>query len=127
MVGTGRRYWSKEASRKGQFDPGESTYHDPCNVGRKLGVYEPPRKLLMAMAEDFVELWPNRNTVFAAEGSGASGRTRAWDKRGLNMHVRKRDQILRSEATIVATSCQNCLSQLGDLQSRYDMPIEVKS
>ena len=39
----------------------------------------------------------------------------------------KRDQILRTGAEIVATSCQSCLSQLGDLQARYKMPVEIKS
>jgi Fe-S oxidoreductase len=45
----------------------------------------------------------------------------------LEFAVIKRDQILRTGAEIVATSCQNCLSQLSDLQARYEMPIEVKS
>ncbi len=39
----------------------------------------------------------------------------------------KHDQIMKTGATIVATSCQNCLSQLNDLQSRYKMPVQVKS
>jgi hypothetical protein len=39
----------------------------------------------------------------------------------------KHDQIVRSWASIIATSCQNCLSRLTDLQERYDVPLEVKS
>ena len=43
-------------------------------------------------------------------------------------HARmKHDQIVSTGAEIIATSCQNCMSQLGDLQTRYNMPVEVKS
>ena len=46
-------WWNSPTSftRKGGYrsSPGPSkarvTYHDPCNVGRKLGIYEPPREL----------------------------------------------------------------------------------
>jgi Fe-S oxidoreductase len=40
---------------------------------------------------------------------------------------RKHDQIMNTGAKILATCCQNCLSQLTDLRDRYDMPVQVKS
>lgn len=43
-------------------------------------------------------------------------------------HARKKiDQIIKTGANIVVTYCQNCLSQLGDLQAGDDLPIQVKS
>jgi Fe-S oxidoreductase len=106
---------------------GKVTYHDPCNVGRKLGVYDQPRELLKAIAEDFVELWPNREYAMCCGGGGSVGQNTRMGQKKLEHAIAKRDQIIRSGANIIATSCQNCLSQLGDLQSRYDMPVEVKS
>ena len=107
--------------------PGRVTYHDPCNVGRKLGVFEPPRELIRAVADEFVELWPNRKYSLCCGGGGSVGQNTDMAKKRLEHARMKRDQILKTGATIVTTSCQNCLSQLHDLQARYDMPVEVKS
>ncbi|MBI5250453.1 MAG: (Fe-S)-binding protein [Desulfomonile tiedjei] len=106
---------------------GTVTYHDPCNVGRKLGVFEQPRELIKAIADDFVELWPNREYSICCGGGGSVGQNTRMGQKKLEHALAKHDQIIRSGATVIATSCQNCLSQLGDLQSRYDMPLEVKS
>jgi Fe-S oxidoreductase len=103
------------------------TYHDPCNVGRKLGIFEPPRELIRAMASDFVELLPNRRHSICCGGGGSVGQNTDMGKKRLEHARSKHDQIIRSGAAIVTTSCQNCLSQLQDLQSRYDMPVQVKS
>jgi Fe-S oxidoreductase len=106
---------------------GRVTYHDPCNVGRKLGVFEPPRELLKAVASEFVELWPNRKFSICCGGGGSVGQNADMGTKRLEHARTKHDQILRSGATIVTTSCQNCLSQLQDLQARYSMPVQVKS
>jgi Fe-S oxidoreductase len=103
------------------------TYHDPCNVGRKLGVYEAPRELIRAVAEEFVELSPNRNYSICCGGGGSVGQNTEMGRKRLEHARVKHDQIVRTGATIVTTSCQNCLSQLQDLQARYSMPVEVKS
>ncbi len=52
---------------------GTVTYHDPCNVGRKLGVFEPPRELIRAVASEFVEMWPNRKYSICCGGGGSVG------------------------------------------------------
>ena len=103
------------------------TYHDPCNVGRKLGIYEPPRELIRAVATDFVELWPNRKYSICCGGGGSVGQNTDMGKKRLEHARMKHNQIMSTGAKIIATSCQNCLSQLGDLQARYSMPVEVKS
>ncbi|MFH1116301.1 MAG: (Fe-S)-binding protein [Pseudomonadota bacterium] len=103
------------------------TLHDPCNVGRKLGIFEEPRDVLKAIAAEFVEMWPNRKYSICCGGGGSVGQNTDMAKKRLEHAKSKRDQILRTGADTLATCCQNCLSQLGDLQSRYEMPLEVKS
>jgi len=103
------------------------TYHDPCNVGRKLGIYEAPRELIRAVATDFVEMWPNRKHGICCGGGGSVGQNADMGTKKIEHAARKRDQILATGVEILATCCQNCLSQLSDLQSRYKMPVEVKS
>jgi Fe-S oxidoreductase len=103
------------------------TYHDPCNVGRKLGIFEEPRELLRHICKDYVEIWPNRKYNICCGGGGSVGQNTDMAKKRLEHAKRKRDQILNTGASILATCCQNCLAQLNDLQARYDMPLKVKS
>jgi len=106
---------------------GPVTYHDPCNVGRKLGIYEQPRELISAVAAEFKEMWPNRKFGLCCGGGGSVGQNADMGKKKLEHARKKSEQILRTGAAVLATCCQNCLSQLGDLQARYQMPVEVKS
>jgi Fe-S oxidoreductase len=128
VVELAHRYW-----REGKMAlPANSiketvTYHDPCNVGRKLGVFDPPRELIKAVAGNFTELWPNRRHSLCCGGGGSVGQNSDMGKKRLEHARRKADQIVRSGATILTTSCQNCLSQLSDLQSRYELPVKVMS
>ncbi len=103
------------------------TYHDPCNVGRKLGIFEPPRELLRHVSREFVELWPNRQYAICCGGGGSVAQNTDMGIKRLETATSKRDQILRSKADILCTSCQNCLAQLNDLQARYEMPQQIKS
>lgn len=106
---------------------GPVTYHDPCNVGRKMGIFEEPRDLIRAVCPDLIEMWPNRKYSLCCGGGGSVGQNTDMGQKRLEHARRKHDQILNTGAKILATCCQNCLSQLTDLRDRYDMPIEVKS
>ncbi|MGA8831482.1 MAG: (Fe-S)-binding protein [Desulfomonilaceae bacterium] len=103
------------------------TYHDPCNVGRKVGIFEGPRELLKFISANFVEMWPNRKYSICCGGGGSVSQNSDMGSKRLEHAMWKRDQILRTGAAILTTSCQNCLTQLGDMQSRYNMPVEIKS
>ncbi|MGC8907786.1 MAG: (Fe-S)-binding protein [Desulfomonilaceae bacterium] len=106
---------------------GPVTYHDPCNVGRKMGIFEEPRELIQAVCDNFIEMWPNRKYSLCCGGGGSVGQNTAMGVKRLEHARRKHDQIMNTGAKILATCCQNCLSQLTDLKDRYEMPIEVKS
>lgn len=48
------------------------TYHDPCEIGRYRGIYEPARKILSALPGiEFVEMARNREEAFCCGGGGA--------------------------------------------------------
>ena len=72
-------------------------------------------------------MWPNRKYSICCGGGGTVGQNTDMGKKRLEHARLKRDQIMNTGANILATSCQNCLSQLVDLQARYDMPLQVKS
>jgi len=74
-----------------------------------------------------VEMWPNRRYSLCCGGGGSVIQNPTFGQKRFEHAKLKRDQILRTGASVVSTSCQNCLSQLDDLRGRYDMPVQVKS
>lgn len=89
------------------------TYHDPCYLGKRNSIYEPPRELLRALAGDrFVELDRSRETAMCCEGGGG----RMWIEsaaKGRLAETRIEDALDKS-ATIIASACPFCLLTLED-------------
>ena len=102
------------------------TYHDPCNLGRNVGIFEEPRALIHAIATDFRELTPNRELNWCCGGGG--GLIAEPDMKEVRMQAGqpKADQIRQSNAQWVVTACENCKTQLGDLNKHYELGVEVK-
>lgn len=53
------------ASKKGAV-----TYHDPCHLGRHMGVYEAPRKVIESLGYEIKEMELCRNQSFCCGGGG---------------------------------------------------------
>lgn len=102
------------------------TYHDPCNLGRNVGIFEEPRALIRSVATDFRELTPNRELNWCCGGGG--GLIAAMDMKETRMQAGrpKVEQIRRSGAQWVVTSCENCKTQLNDLDEHYGLGVEIK-
>lgn len=103
------------------------TYHDPCNVGRKLGVYEPPRELLRHIAKEYIEMDPHSKYAVCCAGGGSVAQNTDMGQKRLANAKPKADQIVATGAKIVTSSCQMCLAQLMDIQAHYVLPVTVKS
>ncbi len=103
------------------------TYHDPCNVGRKAGLYEPPRDLLRHVGREFVDMEPHSLYALCCGGGGGVAQNTDMGRKKLQFAKGKRDQIEATGAQIVSTSCQGCLAQLIDIRDFYQLPVEVKS
>ena len=102
------------------------TYHDPCNFGRNAGIFEEPRSLINAVAADFRELTPNRELNWCCGGGG--GLIAAPEMQEVRMRggYPKAEQIRQSGARWVVTACENCKTQLTDLNEHYDLGVEIK-
>ncbi len=118
------QYWKegKLKLRKGAIE-GKVTYHDPCNVGRKLGVYEAPRELLKYICEEYVDMEPHSEYAVCCGGGGSVAQNTEMGQKRLAFGKAKSDQITATEATLVTTSCQMCLAQLVDIQAHYKLPV----
>jgi Fe-S oxidoreductase len=104
---------------------GPITYHDSCNLGRKGGILEEPRRIMKAVTTEFRELTPNREEAFCCGGgAGLVALPEAYEIR-MAAGKPKADQVRRSGARVVAAACENCRLQLGDLNGHYGLDVGV--
>jgi len=103
------------------------TYHDPCNLGRKEGIFEEPRRVLQAAATDFRELEPNRKNNYCCGGGGGMLSLSEFGQIRLAKGKVKIEQISRTGARIIATPCHNCIDQLNDLCRFYHLDAKAKN
>jgi len=100
------------------------TYHDPCQSTRNGGVIEEPRYVLQQLTSRFIELTPNREYGLCCGGGGglvALENEEFREKTG----KAKVNQIKETGAAIVATGCENCHTQLGFLNEKYNVGVKV--
>lgn len=93
--------------RKLKFKPLQKkvTYHDPCNLGRGLGVYEAPRKLLQAIPG--IELIEMENAKEKALCCGTSCWTNC-NRYSKLMQVARLQEAAAIGADMLVTSCWEC-------------------
>lgn len=113
------------------FDPSLNseavTYHDPCNIGRKSGIFEEPRRVINEAAADFREMTPNKLQSFCCGGGGGLVANLDWAEFRIKSGKVKADQIRDSGAKVVVTACDNCLHQIDQLSEHYNLNVSVKN
>jgi Fe-S oxidoreductase len=103
------------------------TYHDPCQIARNAGIIDEPRYILQHLTDDFRDLTDDPRYNWCCGGGGglvAMGED-TLDFRMKSAKV-KVDQVNATGAKILATACENCHSQLNNLNDHYHMGLEVK-
>ncbi|MGQ9671351.1 MAG: (Fe-S)-binding protein [Desulfosoma sp.] len=113
--------------RKDVFQGQVITYHDPCQIARNGGVLTEPRYILQQLAEDYREMAPDPRYNYCCGGGGglvALGED-TLDFRMKSARV-KAEQVRQTQATILATACENCHTQLSDLNKHYDLGVNVQ-
>ena len=103
------------------------TYHDPCNIGRKGGVFEEPRRVLQEAVTDYRDMAPNRVNSFCCGGGSGMVACEEWRDDRLLYGKVKAEQIRETGAKKVVTACDNCLHQIKELSEHYGLGIEVSN
>jgi Fe-S oxidoreductase len=101
------------------------TYHDPCQSTRNSGVIEEPRYVLQQLTSNFAEMTPNREYNLCCGGGGGLVALENEPFREETGRA-KVNQIRETGATIVATGCENCHTQLKFLGERYKTGVKVE-
>lgn len=103
------------------------TYHDPCQIARNGGVIDEPRYILKNLAGDFREMSPDPKYNWCCGGGGglvALGED-TLDFRMKSSKV-KAEQVMKTGAKVLVTACENCHTQLSNLNDHYKMGVDVR-
>ena len=89
------------------------TYHDPCHLGRHLGIFDPPRKLLEKIGYKIKEMSWNKES---SKCCGAGGGLLHINKEVSKEVARKRlEEAVGTKAKILVTSCPFCKTQFDNI------------
>jgi len=100
------------------------TYHDPCDLGRNSGVYEPPREVLkMIPGVKLVELENNREKTVCCGGGGNIEMVDPELSAGIAQ--KKIDEIQNTGTDIIVTSCQQCVRTISTRARKQGIKLKV--
>jgi heterodisulfide reductase subunit D len=108
--------------KQGAIEMGELdltvTYHDPCDLGRKSGVFESPRHLLRSIpGVTLVEMSTSGNI---SECCGGGGNLESFDPDvGSEVSQRRIDRACEIEAQAIVSACQQCERTLTEAVRRH--------
>ncbi len=89
------------------------TYHDPCHIGRHMGIYDPPRDILKKIPGiELVEMTRNRHNAWCC-GSGAGVRSAFKDLSSYAANERI-EEAKETTAEALVSCCPFCLNQFKD-------------
>lgn len=93
---------------------GKITYHDPCHLGRAVGVYEEPRELLRLAGYELVEMKSNREYSLCC-GAGGTANMNATEI-SKKMAGARWQQAMDSGASQLVSPCVMCTYQFRQNQ-----------
>jgi len=101
------------------------TYHDPCQIARKGGVVEQPRRLLNMVASNFVEMADHGTMNWCCSGGGGVSANERADALKFTAFKQKKAQLDALKVDTLVTACANCRITLEEGLEHYDMELPV--
>ncbi|MHA1294670.1 MAG: (Fe-S)-binding protein, partial [Promethearchaeota archaeon] len=100
------------------------TYHDPCHLGRHMGIYEIPREIIRAIpGVKLIEMGRNRNHAWCC---GAGGGVKiGYPDWALEISKERLEEAKKTGARILTSMCPFCKTNLSDSNEKYNMGFEV--
>jgi Fe-S oxidoreductase len=101
------------------------TFHDPCQIVRRGGVEAQPRRLLNAIAEDFVEMSEHGNMNWCCGGGGGVSANERAESLRPKVFDRKKAQLDELNVEKIVTACSNCRIVMEDGLEENEMDIPI--
>ncbi len=100
------------------------TYHDPCDLARNQGVYEPPREVLGSIPG--LEFRESRNHKARAICCGGGGVLESADPQlAATISYKTYDSFRETDAQILVTACPQCKRMFQGAKKHLHGPMEV--
>jgi Fe-S oxidoreductase len=120
LIREARITFTKELNKK-------VTYHDPCYLGRHIGIYDEPRQVLKSIPGlELIEMPDSRETSLCCGGGGGRG----WmeTKKEERFSDRRLEQAIAVGAEILSVACPYCMVMFKDSQLTMENgdAIEIK-
>jgi heterodisulfide reductase subunit D len=114
---------AQDRLRLGEF-PRSVTYHDPCDLGRNSGIYEPPRNVIRSVpGVTLVEMEENRRYALCC---GGGGDVAMCNQQLVEAVARRRlHQALDTGAQVLVSACQQCKRTLMTAARQEKARIQV--
>ncbi|MBD3195229.1 MAG: disulfide reductase [Candidatus Lokiarchaeota archaeon] len=100
------------------------TYHDPCHLGRHMGLYEIPREVINKIpCVELNEMKRNReNSWCCGAGGGVKIGYPDW---AVNVSKERLEEAKKTGADMVVSTCPFCKTNLKDANENFDMDLEI--
>ena len=100
------------------------TYHDPCHLGRHVGILDAPREVIKSIPGiEFIEMERNR---YDSKCCGAGGGFKAgFGKNATSVASRRIEEALETGATTLISSCVFCKLNFMDAVKEYGHDIKI--
>jgi Fe-S oxidoreductase len=108
-----------------EFKGKKITYHDPGYLGRGNDIYEAPRKALEVLDADLVELKRCKSNGLCC-GAGGAQMFKEPEKGEKDINVERIEDVIESQASIVAAACTFCMTMLRDGVKVKEKEQEIK-
>ena len=110
-----------------EFPAGEKvsvTYHDPCHIGRHMGIYEDPREVLRALpGAELVEMHKSEiNASCCGAGGGVRSTNRDLARGAADTRIKEAEE---TGASTLTTACPFCTFNLREAVERNGSKIEM--
>jgi len=97
----------------GAFKGKKITYHDSCYLGRANNIYEAPRMLIEKLDAELVEMKRCKTNGLCC-GAGGAQMFKEAEKGKKEVNMERTEDILETQAPIVASACPFCMTMLRD-------------
>jgi Fe-S oxidoreductase len=94
-----------------------TTYHDPCHLGRHMGIYDLPRNILYKIS-DFSEMQTNREAAMCCGAGG--GLRKGFPELSLEMAKNRVKEAEDLNVEFLVSTCPFCFRNLSDAIDELD-------
>ncbi|MHA1762913.1 MAG: (Fe-S)-binding protein [Promethearchaeota archaeon] len=100
------------------------TYHDPCHLGRHMGIYQTPREIYKKIPGlTLVEMERNKNHAWCC---GAGGGVKiGFPEWALEISNERINEAKATGATVLSSTCPFCRTNLSDANEKYGGGLEI--